>query len=128
MLMNTPYHLFVKQFGKRLRQLRQERGLSQQDLARLAKLHFMQIGKYERGEGFPAAESLLALANALEVSTDFLLTGESDNIRTTPAFRFPLLLEKVTQLDQELDKADIPAILEFLDAFLAKKRIKKLIA
>jgi transcriptional regulator with XRE-family HTH domain len=118
----------MKQLGKRLRELRQQRGLSQQDLARIAKLHFMQVGKYERGEVLPAAESLLALARALSVTADYLLTGQNEPERNTDTFRFPLLYEKVRQLDQELEKPDLNAILEFLDAFLAKKRLKRLIA
>ncbi len=124
--MSADYLWFVKQFGRRLRALRKEKGLSQTDLARLAGLHMMQVGKYERAEGYPAAESLLGLARALGVTVDFLLTGENEPQRDTLAFHFPLLLEKVREMDRELDRSEIQPVLEFLDAFLAKKRIKRL--
>lgn len=120
------YTWSMKQFGRRLRKLRQEKGLSQADLARLAKIHPMQVGKYERGEGFPAVESLLGLSRAFGVTIDFLLTGQDEPQRTEGAFRFPLLLEKVRQLDEELERGDVQAIVEFLDAYLAKKKIKKM--
>lgn len=124
--MFRPYTWSMKQFGRRLRKLRQERGLSQADLAKLAKIHPMQVGKYERGEGYPAVESLMGLARACGVSIDFLLTGQDEPLRDDRAFRFPLLLEKTRELDHELEKGDVAAVLEFLDAYLAKKKIKKM--
>lgn len=127
--MNPSYTWTMKQFGRRLRTLRNEKGLSQADLARMAKTHPMQVGKYERGEGFPAVETLAALSRALEVSIDYLLTGEEhDSERNEDAFHFPLLLEKVRELDREIDRRDVATVLDFLDAYLAKKRIKKMMA
>lgn len=126
--MNGTYTWLMKQFGRRLRKLRTDKGLSQADLARLAKTHPMQVGKYERGESFPAVETLVALSRALEVSVDYLLTGDEEPHRNESAFNFPLLLEKLRELDRELDKREIATILDFLDAFLAKKRIKKMMS
>lgn len=126
--MNGTYTWLMKQFGRRLRKLRTDKGLSQADLARLAKTHPMQVGKYERGESFPAVETLVALSRALEVSVDYLLTGDEEPRRDESAFNFPLLLEKLRELDRELDKKEIATILDFLDAFLAKKRIKKMMS
>lgn len=126
--MDTTYPWFVKQFSRRLRKLRQEKGLSQSDLGRLAGLHMMQVGKYERGEGYPAAESLIGLARALGVTVDFLLTGDNEPPKDPHAFRFPLLMEKLREIDKELDKPEVQPVLEFLDAFLAKKRIKRMMS
>lgn len=126
--MNETYTWPMKQFGRRLRKLRQDRGLSQAALARLAKIHVMQVGKYERGEGYPAVESLVGLSRALGTSIDFLVSGEEEPARDEKAFRFPLLLEKVRELDHELERPDVGSIVEFLDAFLAKKRIKKMMS
>ena len=88
----------------------------------------MQVGKYERGEGYPAVESLVGLSRALGTSIDFLVSGEEEPQRDEKAFRFPLLLEKVRELDHELERPDVGSIVEFLDAFLAKKRIKKMMS
>ena len=37
-------------FGERLKQSRIDKGLSQTDLARLAGIHYTQIGRYEKKE------------------------------------------------------------------------------
>src|SRR5579859_2311128 len=62
----------------RLRSLREDRRLSQRELARLCDLGETQIHKYETGEAEPSAKNLKILADKLEVSTDFLLGRTED--------------------------------------------------
>lgn len=54
-------------FGERVRDLRLERGLSQERLAEAADLHRNHLGTVERGEQNPTLDSILALATALGV-------------------------------------------------------------
>ena len=54
-------------FGRRLRELRLERGLSQEKLAELADLHQNYVGGVERGERNIALSNIVALARALKV-------------------------------------------------------------
>jgi transcriptional regulator with XRE-family HTH domain len=56
-----------KQFGKRLRQLRRERGLSQEELGVKANLHRTYIGTIERAEKNISIENVSKLAKALGV-------------------------------------------------------------
>lgn len=66
-------------FGKRLRQARDLRGLSQSELAEKAKLPAVMISHFETGvRANASADSLVKLANALKVSVDFLLGRSSD--------------------------------------------------
>jgi len=59
--------------GERLRQVREERNLSQDDLAQRAQLGEAQMHRYETGKADPSSEVLVRLAKELEVTTDFLL-------------------------------------------------------
>ncbi len=62
-----------KRFRDRLRQWRQKRSFTQEELARRAEVPTISVSHFETGHRFPNAESLRRLADALGVSTDYLL-------------------------------------------------------
>lgn len=55
-------------FGLRLKGLRQERGLTQEQLAKLCGLHKNYIGMIERGERNPSLINIDIIAKGLEIS------------------------------------------------------------
>lgn len=61
------------EIGKRIAQLRRERGISQEELSELALLHRVTVAKYESGQVEPGASALSRIADALGVSTDEIL-------------------------------------------------------
>ena len=63
--------------GQRIALVRKNRGLSQAELARRLKISASAMGMYEQGRREPSAQVLVALARELEVTTDFLLTGQA---------------------------------------------------
>jgi transcriptional regulator with XRE-family HTH domain len=59
--------------GKRLRQIREERGLTRDELAEKVDIGPMQIMRYELGQSDTTGDSLARIAKALGISTDYLL-------------------------------------------------------
>lgn len=113
-------------FGKRLRDIRERRGLSQKQLAELLKTDVMQVSRYERGIGLPSAESCVELAGILRVPTDELLLGHEPKGAEVPITDVRLL-EKFLKL-QELDKRDREAVIILIDGVLARRGIESVIA
>ena len=56
----------IREFGKKVRALREKQAVSQEELGRLAKLHRTYIGMIERGEKNITLENIEKIARALE--------------------------------------------------------------
>ena len=67
-----------KVFAKRLRQIRQIKGLSQEELADRAGLHRTYVGSVERSERNVSIDNMERLAQALEVDITELLREEPE--------------------------------------------------
>ena len=67
------------EFKDRLRQARLKKNLSQSKLCKLIGIHVTNISRYERGENKPTTEVLTKIANALDVTTDYLMDGSIDD-------------------------------------------------
>jgi transcriptional regulator with XRE-family HTH domain len=65
-----------KTFSQRLRQIRQKKGLSQEELADIAGLHRTYVGSVERNERNISIDNMERLAKALEVDITDLLKEE----------------------------------------------------
>lgn len=65
--------------GKRLRNLRKERGLSLEEASRRLHLSFSALAMYERDERTPSADRLQQLADFYSATTDYLL-GRSSSL------------------------------------------------
>jgi len=63
-----------KRFGERVRELRNKRELSQEELAFKAGVHRTYLGGIERGERNPSLKNIAAIAKALRVSMSELFS------------------------------------------------------
>ena len=63
----------MSKFSENLKQLREKAGMTRLDLANACGLSNTAIGQYETGKREPQANTLIAIATALHVSTDTLL-------------------------------------------------------
>ena len=68
----------MAKFNERLKLLRRESGLSQQDFAKQLGTSKSSVNMYERGEREPGIETLEAIADYFNVDMDYLL-GKSDH-------------------------------------------------
>lgn len=63
----------MSNFSKNLKELRMEKGLSQQELAQIFNVTQSTVAKWESGDREPNFSILIELTNYFEVSTDMLL-------------------------------------------------------
>lgn len=60
-------------FGQRIKEIRQEKNLSQRDFAKLLNITQGALCRWEKGENLPNIEILFQIAKTLEVSADYLI-------------------------------------------------------
>lgn len=65
-----------EELGRRVQQLRKAKGFSQEELADRVGVSRQAVSKWEGGQTAPDLERLLALSKQLDVTTDYLLTGQ----------------------------------------------------
>lgn len=70
----------MAQFGELLAELRQDRKMTQKELAQVIFVTPGTISNYENGAHFPDVEKLIELANFFGVTTDYLLGRSSCNL------------------------------------------------
>lgn len=71
-LLKSPGH---QKFGKRIQQLRKQRGLTQEDLADLIGVDRSYMGFVERGERNPTLDKIIKIAKALKMTLSEIFSG-----------------------------------------------------
>jgi transcriptional regulator with XRE-family HTH domain len=106
-------------FGVRLAELRQTRGLSQEELAGAVDVSRRVIAYYEAQSAQPPGALLVDLARALKVSTDELLGVKPISEKLSP--KTARLLKRLQRIE-ELPPADQRAVLKLVDAMIDTRR------
>jgi len=107
-------------FKERLKRARDMREMSQQDLARKTGLPPSSISHFESGGRRPSFDNLRRLANALSVSTDFLI-GRTDDKANEPA----LAAQKIYRNLDKLSAYDLSIADQFIEVLANKDRESK---
>lgn len=68
-------------FGARIRSARERAGMTRDDLAKRLNIQYSALSKYESSAREPDFETLVQIANALRVSTDYILGCTEDQMR-----------------------------------------------
>jgi len=115
-----PKSLLIVRFmniGDKITILRKQKNMSQTDLGKAVGVSREIIGRYERNEVLLSIEVAAKIANALEVSMDYL-AGNTDQLLEKNIIR---RISDIHQLPQD-DKAHLFAL---MDAFLRDHKAKK---
>lgn len=103
--------------GSRIAQARALAGLSQTDLANKLGVEQYQVAYWERKSVSIKAEVLVELANALSVSTDFLLGRENGTGRGKgPVGKAQRVFEQVSQLPRSRQQHIVRVVEDLLKA------------
>ena len=82
-----------------------------------------QISRYEKGHVAPSIDVIVKIAAALEVTTDYLLTGKAP--RNIPKTEDSELLKRIQNITNLTEK-DRDSLFHIIDALLSKNKIKNL--
>lgn len=108
-------------FGKRMSNLRKERKMTQDELAKLLSTSISVIGRYERDEMTPSVEVAKKISNFLNTSVGYLL-GETDK---SDLFKDPIMLQRLNELEN-MASEDKSHILHVLDGFIKSVKFKNI--
>jgi transcriptional regulator with XRE-family HTH domain len=109
-------------FGKKLRDCRESKNLSQSELAKQLGSHHSIIGKYERDEVKPTIDVVKRLADVLNTTAGYFL-GESDD---SLLLKDPIMLKRFKEIN-DLPDDDKICVYKLLDAFLAKNKLEAIL-
>lgn len=100
-----------KAIGQRIKTARERKGLTQEQLAEQVDLSPMHVSVIERGVKLPKLETLINIANVLDVSADVLL---QDVVRNQTR----LYASEASELIRKLSRSDQRRVLEALRSFV----------
>jgi transcriptional regulator with XRE-family HTH domain len=95
---------YYMELGKRIKKLRKDMKLTQDEFANKLRIHSKQLAKYEAGRTIPSINVIARMANFCEVSADYIIFGE----------------------DKALSKKTKIADMELLDYFRRVNKLKKI--
>jgi transcriptional regulator with XRE-family HTH domain len=104
--------------GEKIKIVRAKKKISQQDLGDLAKTHQKNISKYEQDLVVPSATTLKAIADALDVTTDYLLGNEENIIKDTELLK---QFKEVDNLPDDLKHSILDVIKAFTRDFRSRQ-------
>jgi transcriptional regulator with XRE-family HTH domain len=100
-----------KAIGRRIKAAREKKGMTQEQLAEWVELSPMHVSVIERGVKLPKLETLINIANVLDVSADVLLQDVVKN-------QTKLYSSEASELIRKLPREDQRRVLEALRSFV----------
>lgn len=104
--------------GEKVKLARIQRKMSQQELGLLAETHQKNISKYEKDLVIPSATTLKKIADALKVTTDYLLGNEEANVVKDIA-----LMQQFKEIDN-MPEEEKGALMKVINAYIRDFKTK----
>lgn len=117
----VPNIIYMDSFGKKLKECREARKLSQNELAKLIEAHHSIIGKYERDEVKPSIDVVKRIANILNTTAGYLL-GESQDQNL---LKDPSMLQRLNDIST-FHEEDKKCILFALDSMIQRVKLRSI--
>jgi transcriptional regulator with XRE-family HTH domain len=109
--------------GTRIKQLRKEAGWSQAELGDKIGTDSQRVSRYENERITPSLDAIVRIAEAFNVSIDYLLV---DGVPRRPLHSAEHSLGDHLAHVGELSSEDLAALVSVLDGLVAKNRLKAL--
>ena len=105
--------------------MRKSKNYSQSELAGKVGISYTQMSRYENKDVQPPADTLKKLADALDTTVDFLISGDTDE-KVKASLKDAELLQqfKAVELFSDDDKT---VVKKLIDAFITKKHLQQLV-
>ncbi|MFK7693814.1 helix-turn-helix domain-containing protein [Paenibacillus sp. HJGM_3] len=110
-------------FGARLKRARNNKRLTQHEVAKILGLNFTTISKYENDKSQPDNDTLTQLSQLYDVTIDWLLLGETKSVSDEP---YPAAKVYIDGMTEELTPEEARHLKDSLEMFrlLKEKREK----
>jgi transcriptional regulator with XRE-family HTH domain len=105
--------------GSKITELRKQKEWSQSELARQIDVSREIVGRYERNDAVPSIEVAQRMAEAFEVSLDFLVGNTEQEVDKDTLKR----LQEINRLSDENKKM----VYTFLDSFITKIKLQSVL-
>lgn len=101
-----------KGLGKRINQVRKDRGLTAEKLSELCNINATYLRQIEGGTKVPSLPVFIDICNALKISPDYLLRDELGDNEVSEIRELTRLWETASPSQQEIAAAMVRAVLE----------------
>lgn len=105
----------TNQIGERIRAIRKSRGLSQEELAERASIHYTYIGQVERGEKNFSIDTLENVIISLDTNFEELFRNLPVNLKNVEDTNLELLINRIKEKNPKDRKTILKVFNELLD-------------
>ena len=110
--------------ANRIQELRKQKGWTQTELAQKIGVSYTQMSRYEVKGVQPPANTLKKLADVLDTTVDYLVSGDKDE-KVKASLKDAELLQQFKAVEQFTDDDKI-VVKKLIDAFIVKKQLQQM--